>query len=243
MGARRIQGVGGGLVRGTARPMGRRFGRGAAVSKEFRRNLRTQGWMGLEKKFVDYTVTNTAFTNAWAERNPAQDSLCGIAQGDGESNRDGRVAYISSIHIRGWISLTTAEGAGAPQGDGVARLAVVWDTQTNEAEVVGTNVFDAGASNDHLSHRNLNYTQRFRVLMDKSYIIRPETVQNAANDFSTGQVIRAFSFNHKFKTPVKVVHDDINAAIADITDNSFHLVGIGNTELAYEYEVRTRFYG
>ena len=73
----------------------------------------------IEIKFVDYILSATAFTDVWAsgEMDPTENSISGIAQGDGDSERDGRVSTLLSWHLKGFIEITRVEPQMNPTDD------------------------------------------------------------------------------------------------------------------------------
>ncbi len=216
-----------------------------------RADVRTGGFMGLEKKFVDYNVASDAFTTVWAggemEDGTAL-SLSAVAQGDGESQRDGRVYHIHSVHINGFLERAAQESVAAPVGDVLARLALVWDTQTNGAQLNAEDVFlTIGAGEDVNSWRNLQFSKRFIVLKDKKIRI-PVGMANlnegAVNLFANTALKIPFKINKTFKTPIKVRCSGTTAVVAAITDNSLHLIGTAtNSNGALTYQSRVRFTG
>lgn len=221
------------------------------------RNIRTGGFVGrfrdplVEKKFSDANVAADAFTTVWAagEMNPGVGSincLSGVAQGDGESQRDGRVYNIHSIHIKGFINLNSVEASLTPLADVVARLALVWDTQTNQAQLEAENVFlTIGAAQDIDSFRNLQFSHRFIVLKDKMFTIkRPNMAQGSIDLFATHQVKIPFKMNKVFTKPIKVRTSGTTANVNVITDNSLHLIGTASlADALLTYQVRMRFTG
>lgn len=210
-------------------------------------NARTGGYIGLEKKFVDHELTATALATTWAAYNPAGsvDCLTSCAQGDGESNRDGRVYHLASLHIRGDIITTTAEAEAAPSGAKEVRIVIVQDTQTNAAELTATDVMDDGGTVDLYAFRNLQYSKRFKVWKDKTLRIPVQIVnEGAVNSFASQQSRIPFNFNFTFKKPIKVTCSGTTDAVASITDNSFHLIAVSNsTSCQIQYQVRARFFG
>ncbi len=210
-------------------------------------NARTGGFLGLERKFADFQLTNTAFGTSWV---PMQDGtikcISGVAQGDGESERDGRLYTLTSLHIRGFIEILGTEGQTAPLGDHLARVVIVLDTQTNAAEVTATNVMDAGQTDDINSFRNLQFTKRFRVLKDKTFRIPGQagSMTSGANVFDQGPVKIHFKWNFNFKTPIRVICKATTNVIGAITDNSIQVIGVGDTALTLlNYQARVRFLG
>ncbi len=214
-----------------------------------RANVRTGGFMDLERKFKDFNRNSDAFTLAWAggEMDPSTaNSLSVVAQGDGESERDGRVYHIHSVHLKGLLNISGAESQVTPLNDIVARLALVWDTQTNGAQLNAEDVFlTIGSGEDVNSFRNLQNSKRFIVLKDKTFRFKQEQIaEGAANLFAWGQAQIPFKINKTFKTPIKVRCSGTTAAVTSVTDNSLHLIGTAtDIKMLLTYQSRIRFTG
>ncbi len=210
-------------------------------------NNRIGGFMGLEMKFADIESSGDAFAVTWATMEDAtNDSVSGVAQGDGESNRDGRKYLIHSIHIRARIHVSAIESSNPTLPDLIGRFCLVWDTQTNGAQLTATDVMDGGANDDRLSFRNLQHTKRFRILWDRSFKINRTMVnEGAVNLFaSNAQTSAIMTFNRRFKKPIPVICSGTTAVIASISDNSLHMIGVANdTTALLSYNVRLRFTG
>ncbi len=215
----------------------------AAVAKQ---NIRTGGFASIENKFIDVELDSSAFAVTWATMEPAtEDSLSAVAQGDGESNRDGRIYHINGIFIQGHFAMPASESNNAPISDQECRIALVLDTQTNAAQLTATDVMDGGQTKDYHAFRNLQFTKRFRVLKDKKVVLNVEnTNEGAANLFANKLVVKNFKINHTFKPPMRVICKGTTAVIASITDNSLHLIGVGSsTATQLNYQCRLRFTG
>lgn len=234
---------GSGLSRGSGgfkKP--RRTAAGGAGGR--RSNVRTGGFLGIETKFFDVESVDDAFSTTWAPMEPATTNLTAVMQGDGESNRDGRKYAIKSIHIRGWVGVPAIEAQTAPISDQVCRIALVWDTQTNGAQLTATSVFDGGLTEDLHAFRNLQFTKRFKVLWDKTFKVPVGTANMAQGgiDLFAHALIRIpFKFNKTFKTPISVTMSGTSADIANVTDNSIHMIGVGThstTDLTYQCRIR-----
>ncbi len=231
--------------------MAANYRRAATVGPAARMNYRTGGYMGMEKKFADFRVDADAFTTVWAggemEDGTAL-SVSAVSQGDGESQRDGRVYYIHSINIKGHVNTTAEEAAAAPGNDQIIRLALVWDKQTNGAQLNAEDVFKTIASGDDIeSYRNLQFVQRFAVLRDMTFKmpVGSSTMnEGAVNSFASSGTKRPFNMNYTFRTPIKVTCSGTTAAIASITDNSLHIIGTASTTATtLDYTSRLRFTG
>lgn len=212
-------------------------------------NARTAGFLGIERKFVDYQTVNDAFTTSWATMEDATaKSISAVAVGNTESTRVGRVYHITSVHLRGAVICAAQESDTAPFSDSLCRIVIVHDTQTNAADVTAADIMDEGQTDNHFAFRNLQNTKRFRILMDKTIVLRYDNMTNegGANLFAVGPRVTQWKFNRTFKKPIKVICKGASAVIASITDNSIHVIGITSsvaTAAALSYQSRIRFTG
>lgn len=208
---------------------------------------RTAGFLGIERKFADFEESNQVFSITWVTMQDGTiKCISGVVQGDGESNRDGRVYNITSLHIKGFIELLGSEGQTAPLGDTLARVCVVLDTQTNGAELTATDVMDGAQTDDVNSFRNLQFTGRFRVLKDHLFRIPGQSgsMTSGANVFDQGPVKIPFNWNFVFKKPIKVTCSATTGVIGAITDNSIQIIGVADTALTLlNYQARIRYVG
>ncbi len=223
-------------------PMRRKRPRYTRKRGTYRKQLK---WMKPDEiKFIDFELDTEAFTGAWAAKNPTTvNCLSAVAQGDGESDRDGRTYYITSIHIKGEFNIAAIEASTAPLNDRVSRICVVWDKQTNNTEIVATDVMDAGQSNDVYAYRNLQEVTRFVILYDKTVTIRPpQTNEGAANAYAAGAAIRRFKFDHYFKRPIKVVMTGTSGVVGSVSNNSLAVIGISDSAtVLLTYQARLRY--
>lgn len=214
-------------------------------------NARTGGFIGLEKKFVDRVLTSSVLTNVWTtgEHDPATTGLSPVAQGDGESNRDGRRYEIHSIQITGFVQTTSQKANSIPPADVVVRIALVLDKQTNAAQIAAENVFTVAAVPDTDGYRNLQFIERFQVLKEKRFklnLTAATTNEGAVDSFSCGAVKHLFKMSYKWKTPLKVNMKDTTAVISNVLDNSLHVIAVADnlgTVPLLTYTSRLRFTG
>ncbi len=209
-------------------------------------NLRIGGFIGIENKFVDFERPLTGLATTWAgsELDEATAlSISSIAQGNGESNRDGRVANLLSVHLKGLLRLASQEAQVDPDFGGTVRLILVLDRQTNGAQLNGEDVVTV-TTTDVNAWRNLEFSKRFRILKD---VRIPFPVTNMStfqvNDFSTSQQEIPFEMHVVFKKPIVVNFTGTTAVVASIADNSIHLIGIstlGIHQITYVSRVRFR---
>lgn len=214
-------------------------------------NLRLAGYLGLERKFVDAQLTSTALTTAMSTAilDPTTtSSLCGIAQGDGPSNRDGKQVKMSGLYIRGKFRMPSNEGNQNPFTGCIVRYGVVRDKQTNGAQCAGNVVFDATPTSDWQSFNNLEYSKRFDILYDKTVKLNINTMsQNGVDNFSMGDWVYPFKINLPFiNDQVNYLSSATTGVIASITDVSYHFFAIVSSDTfapTVDYAVRARFYG
>lgn len=211
-------------------------------------NMRISGYVGRELKFLDSYRAPAAFTTTWSAMSPSTgvtDCLTMPAQGDGESNRDGRHYYIHGIYIRGTIQRAVVEADTAPPIQEHARIVLVWDSQTNATAVTATSVMDNGAGVDLNSFRNLQNSKRFKILYDKIFKINPQIVnEGAVNSFAAQGWAQHFKINKTFKTPIPVNCVATTAAVASCSDNSINMIGVASsTDITLTYDCRVRFTG
>lgn len=200
-----------------------------------------------ELKFIDSEIEDSVLKLAWTAHVPAT-VLClnAVAQGDGQSNRDGRVYYIHSVMMKVEILSVLDQEGLAPQNDLICRVCLVHDTQTNQAAITPALVMDETGTTKYLAFRNLSYTKRFKVLKDKTIVLRRMYVNDGSiNLFSSAPQIQRFEWYHTFKTPLKVICNGTSGQIAVVTDNSLQIIASANTntELTISYQARCRFSG
>lgn len=204
---------------------------------------RTVGVYGKgEMKYFDLSVnaTNLAASADWTatEFDPSGSGLFHPTVGSAINQRIGREVKVYKIKINGTLSVPAQANQTAGDAANFIRLLLVQDTQTNSTQMQGEQLMDPGtggsAYNATLGFQSLANFGRFRVLKDKTY-----TVQNP-NSFWDGTNIevnglqKPFKFTITFKKPVSVRFNATNGgSIADIVDNSFHvLCNTNSTSLA-----------
>ncbi len=210
-----------------------------------RRNARVGGYSGIEYKFKDDILTDEAFLTTWATKNPSSTNcLAAVEAGAGEKLRTGRKIFIKSLFVRGEIEVPFAKAATNPHETQQVRICLVLDTQTNNAEMAATDVMEASTKN-YLSFRKLENTQRFKVLWDRTFTLGPLGMnEGATNAFARGGNKRVFKIMKTFKTSISVQYNATASppTVAQITDNSFHIIGVANTTtVILSYATRIRF--
>lgn len=223
------------------------------MSRLRRRNTRSGGFLGIEVKFLDTSLANSSITNpsdaSGGEHDPTTVAcLNAVAQGDGESNRDGKDYLIRSLHVRGHIkqaSQADQTAADTPQG---VFVACVLDTQTNAAQLNSEDVFKnpSGSTNlaDH-PFRNLQYSRRFKILWSKHIVFQGHQMVYDGTNIEQAGIRRGFEFNLP-NLNIKVQTKGTSANVTDIVDNSIHMIAYSTSiepQSLIEYNARIRFVG
>ncbi len=211
-----------------------------------RRNRRTGGFMGIETKFLDssYAKTDIVAAIAGSEADPTTLlSLNATAQGDGESNRDGRRQMIKSVKVHGTVRLTAVEAATVALDARTVFVACVLDTQTNGSQFNAEDVFTG--TTPERPFRNMQYVDRFKVLFAKTYDLAHPSMSNeaAANTLAANGLAVSFNINKKLALPV--TYTGTTGVIANISDNSIHMLAIASSAsvCTLEYNARCTFVG
>lgn len=233
----------------TMNPAGASFAKAMGTTRRSA-NARTGGFLGIEKKFIDYEYDETlSLSLAGAEADPGGSVLAisAVATGTGESNRDGRKIVIKDAFVSGVCELDGITGATLSNG-GIVKIALVLDQQTNGAQFNAEDVFvdPSDADLDALTFRNLEHQRRFKVLKQVQLVMNPSAGagDGAAND--QGRYTIPFRLA-KQGLNIPVNHGGTTAEIASINDNSLHVLAVGSGALMQsaklKYVSRVRFVG
>ncbi len=217
-----------------------------------RRNVRTGGFLGIEHKFYDQAKADTALTAptdaAGGEFDPVGAIQClnAVTQGDGESSRDGRQIRMTKIQVNG--ILTHAAQVNQVAGDliGEAMVALVLDTQTNAAQLNSEDVFDNHpglALGACVPMRNMQLAKRFKVLKRQVFAFPQVALSWDGTNMEQNGSRMSFQWNVDLNN-IAVNYTGTTEAIANITDNSLHIIAYDNTGLSsLAYGSRLRFVG
>jgi len=218
-------------------------------------NVQTGGFLGVEKKFYDTSLTAGPILAptacAGCEYDPSTTSMISTpVQGDGEQNRDGKRIACSTVHIEGVINWPgDATDTDVASGSTVY-VALVLDTQSNGAQMNSEDCFkntSASAALAATPQRNLLFGPRFTVLKKKVFsFIPPGTWKNGANDFITPGKNQTFSWHVPLNGLVINFNAGTTASIANVIDNSLHMIAFSNNIVqapTLSYNARLRFVG
>lgn len=205
-----------------------------------------------ERKYFDAELNATAIptsTSTWAgaELDPATaNTLFFPSRGDDIGDRTGRKVQVLSIKIRGFVNVAAQTNATDADNAFVGRLVLVQDKQSNGAQLNSEDVITSGAGTvASMMFQNSAFFGRFNVLKDKVFKFMSPTLTYDGTNIEQSGLIMPFKMNCKFKKPVTVSYNTGNAGtIADVVDNSFHIIGLTNNATlvnTLNYKVRTAF--
>lgn len=222
------------------------------------RNIRTGGYLGIEKKFLDVVASQVSIPAptdcSGGEMQPETPAgincLSAPAQGDSESQRDGKKIIMKSIFVTGAIKWSTVVDQDDAFEAGPVFVALVMDTQTNGATIVSEQVFTNPndiANVNCYPLRNLQYSSRYRVV--DHVTVQPRTsiaFNDAAATGSMAWCIEPFTLSTKKLTDVPINFTSTTADVANVADNSFHIIAFctgTSPAAAISYNSRMRFVG
>jgi len=162
-----------------------------------------------------------------AVANPA--NLCSPKVSASLNGRIGRKIKVLKIKLHGFIQVPTQATQAAADVAGFMRLMLVQDTQTNAAQMTGAQLMQDATGNNEtsLSFQNPNNFGRFKVLKEKQFTVRDLNMAGSPTgaDLIQNGTIYPFKISVKFRKPVTVNFNAVNGGgVADIIDNSFHVV-------------------
>lgn len=195
-----------------------------------------------ELKFLDKTHPSADPIPAAGQIIP---SILLIPQGDGHDQRIGRKVFLNKIHQS--INITL-KNVPATQPDGqvsdVVRVIMYMDTQTNGAAatvamILATATYDAW--------RNLNNSERFKILYDKTIVLnRAAVVGAAAGAYDAIEISRSIQI-HKNLNNMPITYDPVvgvEGTIDEMKQNNIGLLYISkNAECLLTNNSRIRYSG
>jgi len=218
-------------------------------------NAVTMGFMGIEKKFLDTSRSDSNIAAVAALTGGEYDPTTGCtgclscpAQGDTEQSRDGKRIVIDSLIIKGYVR-KDAVTSQAPQEGIKVFLAVVLDSQTNGAQLNSEDVFKSLGAADALNAnpmKNLLFGSRFRILKSHVFDVTPTGITDTAATVAQMGVRREFDWYIPFKGGLQVnLNAGTTADVANVIDNSLHVVAFStvNNVPKLAYNARIRFQG
>ncbi len=188
-----------------------------------------------ELKFHDIDVDDTTISATGEILNAGTINI--IAQGTTESQRIGRKCVIKTINWR--YDIVRNENAGSWDSD-VVRLMLYLDKQCNGAAATVTGILESA---DYQAFNNLSNKGRFRILLDKKYVLKP---QAAAGDGTTNIFNDDLVYEEFYKScniPLEFDNSVSTGALTSIRSNNLGVLIISKqgTGTTFNSKMRLRF--
>lgn len=206
-----------------------------------------------EKKFYDTNLNVTTIAAATdatgGEYDPSATSMISTpATGDGEQNRDGKKIVIEALSFNAALTLNAEVNQATADAPTDIFLALVLDTQSNQAQMNSEDCFknlNAQSATNPIPMRNLLFGSRFRVLKEWNIKLKPPTLSYDGTNLEQGGDSRLIQYWQRFPGGLVVnFNAGTTASIANVIDNSIHVIAYANTATAtLAYNARIRFCG
>ncbi len=153
-------------------------------------------------------------------------------QGNGIAQRIGQKAQIHKIKVKGSVQVPQQTNQTTSKAAAAVRIILFQDMQTNATQAQGEELMaDAGTAAKNInSFQNFNNFGRFRVWKDKMLVLEDPNMAFDGTNIEVNGLIKKFKFNLNFsRDPIPVRFNATSGGtIADIVDNSFHMLAITN---------------
>ncbi len=198
-----------------------------------------------ELKFYDLSMDDAVVASTGTIQDPTnpgpaatQESIVGIKQGTGESERIGRKCTIRSIGWRFNVTLPEVDNAATPAPPDIVRIILYQDKQTNGAAAAVLDILET--ANIH-SFNKLSNTSRFKTLMDKVVTLNYSGMGSATADtVSQGEVQRWGTFYKKCNIPLEF--SSTTGALSELRSNNINVLLISfNGTAGFKSQFRLRF--
>lgn len=213
-------------------------------------NIRSGGVLGIEHKFYDTALvaTNVAAPAdcTGGELDPSSTSMISTpSQGDGPSNRDGKRIVIESVQIKGNLQYDAQVNLTAGVSARGYLIALVQDTQSNGVQLNSEDVFSnpaAAAEEAPQALWNLLFGPRFKVLKLWKGTLHSGPMSYDGTNMETAQNRKEIECFIKCQIPVNF-NAGTTSSIANVIDNSLHMIGFCSDTIQLGYNARIRFVG
>lgn len=153
------------------------------------------------------------------------------AQGAGINQRIGLSAVLRKIKIRGTFIASSKVNQNSGTNACTCRVILYQDTQTNATQAQGEDLMQnlSAAAENVFSFQNIANFGRFKVLKDKTFNLENQNMVWDGTNIEENGIQKHFKLTVNFKQPVVVrFNGTAGGTIADIIDNSFHMLAIAS---------------
>lgn len=233
------------------------YSRGRLVppaTSRFVNSYRTGGLqLGVERKWYDTAIAATSIVTAPAgagmEVDPTALCVSAPALGDGPNMRDGQKILISSVSLKGVITIPVTVNQVIAKQIPVIFVCLVQDKQTNLVQLNSEDVLSnlpGDARGSVFLFRNPEYMKRFTILDSKTITPPQPMITWDGTNIEQGGSHTTFYLKWKGKIPVTFTNSGTTSTIGAVTDNSIHVLAAcsnGDVVASIIYGCRIRFYG
>lgn len=219
-------------------------------------NARVSGYTGIELKFYDQYVDGTNFDSTagtpWIVSPQGTSTLClnTVAQGDGESNRDGRQIKMKSLDFRCLIRYPPQNNVLSLSTVPMVCVWVILDKQCNGTAPSATSIVDTstgGVGIDCVAYFNdIANGKRFKVLCREVLTpISPGCAFDSAQGDNDATGSQFYFEKHINLNSLAVNYTNTTEAIASIADCAIYVMAasdVASTPII-SYRSRLRFVG
>lgn len=177
--------------------------------------LRTGGYYGplVRRQLGELKTSDINNGSFLATTTGTMTLLNSLSSGSDYTQRIGRKVMFKSIFIRGFLY-----PEDTATSNGLARIIIFYDKQTNSTTPANTDLLVQSTS---ISHLNLDNRERFKVLVDKQFILPAfNTVQGLA---TTPKAVKIYK-----KVSLQTVYDDTTAGVGSISTGGIFMLTIGS---------------
>ncbi len=185
-------------------------------------NVRSGGFIGRELKYSDHSIVAHVMTATLATVMPGTEMINGISQGVTPTTRVGNRAVIKSVFVRGFLEVIGTTGTTLNTHDTTCRLYIGIDHQSNKAVASAADLMDS--PNTTVTFRNLDTSDRYTMLWDKSFTINLNITSIMTNNVTSTNQRRGFSF---YKScAIATQYSGTGASVGSIISNAIFFYGV-----------------
>lgn len=198
----------------------------------------------VETKYFDseYGLTNVAqITTTWASTNAdpttgSQACLFAPTQGTTKNSRSGNKVKVTGLRINARIRCPAQTSQTTPDNGGLVRVILFLNRDCNGAQVTGDKVIaKQGATvtftdpNALFGFMNANSCPKIKILRDKTFTFHsPSGTYDGSARYQVNGITKHFEWRIKYINGLDVQFKANAGVVADITDNSFHIIAGSN---------------
>lgn len=196
----------------------------------YRGSMAPSATRGYRPNTVERKVNDIPLTTFGINTTGSITPLCIPQLGSDMNNRIGRKIVMKSVYIRGYVAQERAvAGVTGTSLPVLARMIILIDFQPNGAIPSITDILTQA---DPASQLNLNNRDRFKILVDKNWVLDPYFLSNTSTS-SFASACNQIKFCKKYKklNQEMIFNGASTGAVSDVNSGLLYMVWIGNNVL------------